>query len=332
MYATRPRSASQSSRGSRRSNRSDQRNLQVPPTSLTPLQDRIFDACAATAAFFLYAQRNVILCLHHDTLAIDRRFERHREDVRWIEVDNHSEKGAGRLVVSYDASLTTIVWDLLTGEEVARFASYEDIQVASWMRNGNIAFGMLYNSIPQGIVILTFLIRQFSGQCHIVRAIDQRTYFIKNNIRSHNSAEPCVGLQNLCHWVRSKLELQSMMIILTLLRYMNGSILIAALQPSFTILHTLNTQRQPSPIVGLVWHGSSSKQKSDMLASQTMDGDLRVWSIPKGPIGDAPTVIRNFQQQGFDRIPGPCWFGWSKMGRIVQFIDGRVFGASVPPH
>jgi len=58
-------------------------------------------------------------------------------------VDNLSERGNGRLVVSYDASQTTIVWDLLTGDEVARFASYEEIRIAAWMKNGNIAFGKL---------------------------------------------------------------------------------------------------------------------------------------------------------------------------------------------
>lgn len=120
---------------------SEGRMQALPTPTLTPAPDSIFESCAASAAFFLYAQRNVILCLHQDTLAIDRRFERHREDVRWIEVDNHSEKGAGRLVVSYDAGMTTIVWDLLSGDEVARFASYEEIRVAAWMRNGNIAFG-----------------------------------------------------------------------------------------------------------------------------------------------------------------------------------------------
>jgi hypothetical protein len=83
------------------------------------------------------------LCLHHDTLAIERRFDRHRQAVQWIAVDNVSERGSGRLVVSYDASQTTIVWDLLTGDEVARFASYEEIKIAAWMRNGNIAFGKL---------------------------------------------------------------------------------------------------------------------------------------------------------------------------------------------
>lgn len=68
--------------------------------------------------------------------------------MQWIAVDNVSERGNGRLVVSYDASLTTIVWDLLTGDEVARFASYEEIKVAAWMRNGNIAFGELWSGAP----------------------------------------------------------------------------------------------------------------------------------------------------------------------------------------
>lgn len=110
-----------------------------PPT---PGQDEFaFEPCAATGAFLLYAQGNEILCLHHDTLAVERRFSRHREDVSWISVDTTSERGAGRLVVSYDAGSTAIVWDLLTGDEVARFASYEQIRVATWMRNGNVAFG-----------------------------------------------------------------------------------------------------------------------------------------------------------------------------------------------
>lgn len=134
----RVRSASRSSKRSENS---------IPPPapapSITPKNDQpSWEPCAATASFFLYSQRNVILCLHHDTLAIERRFQGHREDVSWISVDNISERGAGRLVVSYDTGNTAIVWDLLTGEEVARFASYEQIRVAAWMRNGNVAFGM----------------------------------------------------------------------------------------------------------------------------------------------------------------------------------------------
>jgi len=135
---SRHRSISHSSRSSKRSDISASRRapLQVPKHD-----GERFEACAATASFFLYAQRSIILCLHHDTLAIERRFERHREDVLWIAADNVSERGAGRLVVSYDVGQTTIVWDLMTGDEVARFASYEEIRVAAWMRNGNIAFG-----------------------------------------------------------------------------------------------------------------------------------------------------------------------------------------------
>ena len=82
-----------------------------------------------------------MICLHHDTLAIQRRFHKHAEPILFISVDNVSERGAGRLVVTYDVGQTAIVWDLMTGDQVARFASYEQIKVASWMRNGNIAFG-----------------------------------------------------------------------------------------------------------------------------------------------------------------------------------------------
>lgn len=102
-----------------------------------------FEPCAATASTFLFTQGSSILCLHHDTLAMDRRFQRHEEQILLVSVDNVSERGAGRLVVSYDAGQTAIVWDLFTGDEIARFASYEHIRVAAWMRNGNVAFGML---------------------------------------------------------------------------------------------------------------------------------------------------------------------------------------------
>ena len=103
--------------------------------------DAPFEPCAATGSSFLYAQGPSVICLHHDTLAIQRRFHKHAEDILFISVDNVSERGAGRLVVTYDVGQTAIVWDLMTGDQVARFASYEQIKVAAWMRNGNIAFG-----------------------------------------------------------------------------------------------------------------------------------------------------------------------------------------------
>ena len=107
-----------------------------------------FEPCAATASMFLFAQGTSILCIHHDTLALDRRFQRHTEDVLLIAVDNASD-ASGRWVVSYDAGRTAIVWDLFSGDEVARFSSYEVIRVAAWLRNGNVAFGN-----EQGEVIL----------------------------------------------------------------------------------------------------------------------------------------------------------------------------------
>lgn len=102
---------------------------------------RYFIPSAATAAIYLYAQGPTIVCCHHDTLTIDRRFTRHVDDVQLLAVDTQSEMGAGRFVVSYDAGQTAIVWDLMTGDEISRFVSYETLTVASWMRNGNVAFG-----------------------------------------------------------------------------------------------------------------------------------------------------------------------------------------------
>jgi hypothetical protein len=105
-------------------------------------------------------------------------------------------------------------------------------------------------------------------------------------------------------------------------RYLNGSILVATLQPAFTILHTLTTSRAPSRITGLSWHGSSSKQKTDMLATQTAEGDLRVWSVPKtGQQDGSPTIIRVLGRPELQPA-GLSWFAWSKNGRIVQHVEG----------
>ncbi|SMY27982.1 unnamed protein product [Zymoseptoria tritici ST99CH_1A5] len=259
-----------------------------PPTSLTPeTRDHDLEPCAATASFLLYAQRNTVLVLHHDTLAIERRFSLHREEVLWIVVDNVSERGSGRLAVSFDTGRTAIVWDILNGAEVARFSAYEHIKVASFMRNGNIAFGN-----DQGNIILF----EPSTSEHV----SSRTIF--DPITAIAPAADCRTFA---------------------VGYTNGSILIVTLQPSFTIIHTLNTNRAPSKITGLGWHGSSSKQKSDMLATQTQDGDLRVWSVPKGQHTEAPTIIRILQRPETSQ-QGPCWFAWSKNGRLIQLADGET--------
>ena len=131
-YSARHRSASTSSRP-------------PPLRSTTPIDTRTnnleFDPCASTAYTFLFAQGSSIICLHHDTLALDRKFDLHKEPILILSVDVISDRGAGRYVVSYDAGMTAIVWDVTNGNEIARFASYEPIKVAAWMKNGNVAFG-----------------------------------------------------------------------------------------------------------------------------------------------------------------------------------------------
>nr|OQO25347.1 hypothetical protein B0A51_09920 [Rachicladosporium sp. CCFEE 5018] len=261
----------------------------TPPLStLTPENSEPhFEPCAATGSFLLYAQRNVILVLHHDTLVIERRFELHREEIRWIAVDNVSERGAGRFAVSFDAGQTTIVWDILTGKEITRFVAYEDINVACFMRNGNIALG----NVQGGITLFEPATNEhFSA----------RTIFDPVTALAPTSDNKTFAIG-----------------------YLNGSVLIATLQPAFTILHTLTTSRAPSRITGLAWHGSSSKQKTDMLATQTADGDLRVWSVPKTPHQEPPTIIRALGRSGVQH-KGPTWFAWSKNGRILQHFDGET--------
>lgn len=100
-----------------------------------------------SVADFLGTEGSSVVVAHHDSLTIERRFSRHSAEIHLLAVDTQSEIGAGRLVVSYDADMTAIVWDLMTGDEVARFASYETLTCAAWMRNGNVAFGMSYSSM-----------------------------------------------------------------------------------------------------------------------------------------------------------------------------------------
>ena len=144
------------------------RNWSIPNTppsaeqSDLPTED--FQPCAATASIFLFAQGSRVLCLHHDTLAIERRFERHKERIVLLSVDNVSERGSGRLVVSYDAGQTAIVWDLFTGDEIARFASYEPLKVAAWMRDGNVAFGTHIHGGRHRITLTAG--RKHARKCH----------------------------------------------------------------------------------------------------------------------------------------------------------------------
>ncbi|KAG4274348.1 hypothetical protein FPRO04_14516, partial [Fusarium proliferatum] len=106
--------------------------------------------------------------------------------------------------------------------------------------------------------------------------------------------------------------------------YQNGSLVVATLQPRFTILHNLTTSRGPSPIVNLAWHASSSRQKSDMLAVQMRDGDLRVWSVAKKySVDDPAKMVRNLRKAEIYE-DGPNWMGWSKNGRIIQYSGSQT--------
>ncbi|CAD6446927.1 a09af699-e234-43be-851e-e85e9dec5d91 [Sclerotinia trifoliorum] len=250
---------------------------------------RDFEPCAATASMFLYVQGNTVVCCHHDTLKIERRFARHTEEIQLLAVDNISERGAGRLVVSYDAGQTAIVWDCMTGDEIARFASYENLTVAAWMRNGNVAFGN-----AQGNVIL---FEPTTSEHISSRTLDQIPI---------TALAPAADCRTYA------------------IGFSNGSLLIAALQPRFIILHNLTTSRGPSPIVTLSWHASSSRQKSDMLASQTNDGDLRVWSIAKSPTSNDTAKVVRVLKRSENFQTGPNWLGWSKNGRIIQFSEGET--------
>lgn len=185
----RQRSSSSSSRPQIRST--------TPVTPFRPDED--FEPCAATASIFLYAQGSSVICLHHDTLAIDRRFELHKDRILFLSVDNVSERGAGRLVVSYDAGQTAIVWDLFTGDEIARFASFETIRVAAWMKNGNIAFGKTSLGKRRRDILMGS--RELARERHTIRAFYIRARLRANHLRPYYGNCACHRLPNLRHWV-----------------------------------------------------------------------------------------------------------------------------------
>ncbi|KAI0479169.1 hypothetical protein GGR56DRAFT_365298 [Xylariaceae sp. FL0804] len=290
--ASRHRNASMGSAGrsSRKERSTPEQKAFTSPTGLM----RYFEPTSATASMLLYGQGNSVVVAHHDSLTIERRFSRHSAEVQLLAVDTVSDIGAGRLVASYDTDMTAIVWDLMTGEEVSRFASYETLTCAAWMRNGNVAFGN-----AQGNVLL---FEPTTCEHISARTIDQIPI---------TALAPAADCRTFA------------------IGYQNGSLLIATLQPRFTILHNLVTSRAPSPIVNLAWHASSSRQKSDMLAVQTHDGDLRVWSVAKSFNSDDPAKVVRILKRTENYGNGPNWMGWSKNGRIIQYSDGETLSWDV---
>lgn len=65
-----------------------------------------------------------------------------------------------------------------------------------------------------------------------------------------------------------------------------------------------------------------------MLAVQTHDGDLRVWSVAKPYSADDPAKVVRILKKLESTVTGPNWMGWSKNGRIIQFSDSYVYIAT----
>ncbi|KAH7142430.1 hypothetical protein DER46DRAFT_674132 [Fusarium sp. MPI-SDFR-AT-0072] len=267
------------------------KTTQVPDSTTIPhVTDlKYFDPCAATASMFLYAQGSSVVCCLHDTLTIERTFSRHADEVQLLAVDNQSEAGGGRFVVSYDAGQTAIVWDLMTGDEISRFACYNHLTVSAWMKNGKVAFGNTKGSI---------IIFEPSTSEHISSGTIGQI--------AVTALAPSADCRTFA------------------IGYQNGSLFVATLQPRFTILHNLTTSRGPSPIINLAWHASSSRQKSNMLAVQMHDGVLRVWSVAKTYSADDPAKIVRNLRKAETSVEGPNWMGWSKNGRIIQYSDSQT--------
>lgn len=61
-----------------------------------------------------------------------------------------------------------------------------------------------------------------------------------------------------------------------------------------------------------------------MLAVQTHDGDLRVWSVAKNYSADDPAKVVRILRRRESSVAGANWMGWSKNGRIIQFSDTLV--------
>ncbi|KAJ3547806.1 hypothetical protein NM208_g1332 [Fusarium decemcellulare] len=240
--------------------------------------------CSVTAFKFLYAQRHSILCCKHGSLVIERRFDGHKEDVKLLVADNTSDEG--RLVVSYDTSQTAIVWDSATGGDVMQFASFEEITAAAWMRDGKVAVGNTGGSIT--------LVDPMASYTICSRTLEKKT--ITALAPAADSKTFAIG-------------------------YENGTVIVATLQPEFTVLHTLTTSTVPSPISVLSWHIST---RSAMLAVQARGGDLRVWSVPQtqGPDNHA-AVIRTLNKAESSDV-GPYWMAWSKNGCIVQYSGSET--------
>ncbi|TQS39441.1 hypothetical protein Golomagni_00036 [Golovinomyces magnicellulatus] len=254
------------------------------------------DPCSATASMFFYAKGSSIICTHHDTLAIERRFTKHKEKIRLLAVDTISERGSGKWAASYDASQKVIVWNCLTGDELTGFISDQILTTIVWTRNETIAFGSV-----QGNVLLFEPVT--SKLVSVSTTIDQIPI---------TAIAPATDCNKFA------------------IGFADGLLVVAELEPKFTVLHKLSLSEAPSPVTSLAWHVSSAQQKPDMLAAQSLNSDLRVWSIPKPNhnLNKMAKVVRVLKGSRNSKDV-PSWLGWSKNGRIIQFSNNRTYSWDV---
>ncbi|KAF4972998.1 hypothetical protein FSARC_575 [Fusarium sarcochroum] len=114
----------------------------IDPSIPCIANQKLLRPCAATASEFLFAQGPDIICCRCDSLSVKATFRRHEDNIELLVINSQSSTARGRLVVSYDASRTAIVWDLPNCEEKGRFAFIEDLTAAAWMANNNVALGI----------------------------------------------------------------------------------------------------------------------------------------------------------------------------------------------
>ncbi|OAQ96414.1 hypothetical protein LLEC1_00889 [Akanthomyces lecanii] len=283
------------SRASERSSTARGRNVRGPVMPSIP-DLKYFDPCGATASMFLYVQGTSVVCCHHDSLTIERRFTGHQHEVLLLAIDNHSQFGGGRIAASYDTSKRMIIWDLVTGETLKNFTAVADCQISAitWMRNGNLAFGDTHGTIT---------IFEIATSEHMSTKTLEQTA-----ITALAPSQDCLTFA---------------------IGFQTGTLLIARLEPRFTIMHNLTTSRAPSPVINLSWHASSSRQKSEMLAVQKHDGDLRVWSVTKAYNIEDPAKVVRILRKAEALENGSNWMGWSKNGRVIQFSDSETLSWDV---
>lgn len=58
-----------------------------------------------------------------------------------------------------------------------------------------------------------------------------------------------------------------------------------------------------------------------MLAVQTNDGDLRVWSVSKAYNSADPAKVVRILKKSENFLTAANWMSWSKNGRIIQYCE-----------